>query len=724
MLPPGVAKRASASAGNPDGKWAAAGTSGARVTVTTRSVLAGALEGAFVGAFVGAEVVETCEELVADEACFEPFEPAPVLAVAVVCVFACARVVFVAAIVATAPLLTRGMAVPAVGAGSEPLTTCGTEPAVTCGPAAAEAVVAVRDRPAPPPVLVCDVVAWPPTADRVAVADGAGALPAPQAATTRLAATPQHSPASSLTGIPTRRRRRNLGARGSSSSLGARERICTASGRLCSMSTISAVNEHRVVESVPRLLFIGGEWREGQSATFAVEDPSTGEALTEVADASPEDAMAALDAAVEAGSGWAAVPARERGEILRRAFESVIERAEDLALLMTLEMGKPLKESRAEIVYGAEFLRWFSEEAVRIEGSYAVSPNGQGRVLTMRQPVGPCLLITPWNFPLAMGTRKIAPAIAAGCTMVVKPAQQTPLSMLALAQILDEAGLPGGVLNLVTASSSGSTMEPLIRDRRLRKLSFTGSTEVGRKLMQQSSDGLLRLSMELGGNAPFLVFEDADLDAAVTGAVIAKMRNIGEACTAANRFHVAAPVANEFAARLARRLGAMKVGRGTEDGVEVGPLIDATQRDKVAELVDDATGRGARPLTGGAAVDGPGYFYEATVLADVPDDARLLGEEIFGPVAPIRSFESEDDAIAAANATEYGLVAYVFTRDLKRALRVVERLETGMVGLNQGMVSNAAAPFGGVKASGFGREGGHEGINEYLEVKYVAVNMD
>jgi succinate-semialdehyde dehydrogenase/glutarate-semialdehyde dehydrogenase len=743
MLPPGVAKRASASAGNPDGKWAAAGTSGARVTVTvrvtvrtrvrggadtvtvtTRSVLAGALEGAFVGAFVGAEVVETCEELVADEACFEPFEPAPVLAVAVVCVFACARVVFVAAIVATAPLLTRGMAVPAVGAGSEPLTTCGTEPAVTCGPAAAEAVVAVRDRPAPPPVLVCDVVAWPPTADRVAVADGAGALPAPQAATTRLAATPQHSPASSLTGIPTRRRRRNLGARGSSSSLGARERICTASGRLCSMSTISAVNEHRVVESVPRLLFIGGEWREGQSATFAVEDPSTGEALTEVADASPEDAMAALDAAVEAGPGWAAVPARERGEILRRAFESVIERAEDLALLMTLEMGKPLKESRAEIVYGAEFLRWFSEEAVRIEGSYAVSPNGQGRVLTMRQPVGPCLLITPWNFPLAMGTRKIAPAIAAGCTMVVKPAQQTPLSMLALAQILDEAGLPGGVLNLVTASSSGSTMEPLIRDRRLRKLSFTGSTEVGRKLMQQSSDGLLRLSMELGGNAPFLVFEDADLDAAVTGAVIAKMRNIGEACTAANRFHVAAPVANEFAARLARRLGAMKVGRGTEDGVEVGPLIDATQRDKVAELVDDATGRGARPLTGGAAVDGPGYFYEATVLADVPDDARLLGEEIFGPVAPIRSFESEDDAIAAANATEYGLVAYVFTRDLKRALRVVERLETGMVGLNQGMVSNAAAPFGGVKASGFGREGGHEGINEYLEVKYVAVNMD
>ncbi len=478
------------------------------------------------------------------------------------------------------------------------------------------------------------------------------------------------------------------------------------------------------MKSVPRLLFIGGEWREGQSGTLGVEDPSTGEILTEVADASPADAVAALDAAVQAGPAFASSPPRERSDILRRAFELIIARADQLALLMTLEMGKPLPEARAEILYGAEFLRWFSEEAVRIDGRFGVSPNGQSRLLTMRQPVGPCLLITPWNFPLAMGTRKIGPAVAAGCTMVVKPAQQTPLTMLALAGIFEEAGLPGGVLNLVTASSSSATMGPLIKDPRLRKMSFTGSTEVGRALMEQSADGLLRLSMELGGNAPFVVFEDADLDAAVDGAVIAKMRNVGEACTAANRFHVAAAVADEFAARLADRLGAMKVGRGTEDGVEVGPLIDAIQRGKVAELVDDATDRGARVLTGGTSVDRSGYFYEATVIADVPDGARVLREEIFGPVAPVKSFHTEDEAIAAANDTEFGLVAYVYTRDIKRALRVVERLETGMVGLNQGIVSNAAAPFGGIKASGFGREGGVEGINEYLETKYVAINMD
>jgi succinate-semialdehyde dehydrogenase/glutarate-semialdehyde dehydrogenase len=390
---------------------------------------------------------------------------------------------------------------------------------------------------------------------------------------------------------------------------------------------------------------------------------------------------------------------------------------------MTLEMGKPLKESKAEIVYAAEFLRWFSEEAVRINGRYAVAPNGQGRLLTMQQPVGPCLLITPWNFPLAMGTRKIGPAIAAGCTMVVKPAQQTPLSMLMLAQILEEAGLPGGVLNLITASSAGATTGPLIADPRLRKLSFTGSTEVGRKLMEQASGNLLRLSMELGGNAPFLVFEDADVDAAVQGALIAKMRNIGEACTAANRFHVADGVADEFAQKLADRMGAMKVGRGTEDDVEVGPLIDDKQRTKVSELVEDAERRGARVLVGGQARDGAGYFYDPTVLTDVPDDAELLREEIFGPVAPVKGFEDEDEAIAAANNTEFGLVAYVYTNDIKRALRVVERLETGMVGLNQGMVSNPAAPFGGIKQSGFGREGGPEGIEEYLETKYVAVNL-
>ena len=390
---------------------------------------------------------------------------------------------------------------------------------------------------------------------------------------------------------------------------------------------------------------------------------------------------------------------------------------------MTLEMGKAVKESQAEIAYAAEFLRWFSEQAARIDGRFAVNANGQGRTLVMKQPVGPCLLITPWNFPMAMGTRKIGPAVAAGCTMVVKPASQTPLSMLMLARILEEAGLPPGVLNLVTTAHSGSTMEPLIRDSRTRKLSFTGSTEIGRKLMEQASDQLLRLSMELGGNAPFLIFEDADLDAAVEGAMLAKMRNVGEACTAANRFHVAEPVAEEFTKRLAERMGSLKVGRGTEEDVDVGPLIDDDQRSKVKELVEDAVGKGAKVLVGGSERDGAGYFFDPTVLGDVPEDARLLKEEIFGPVAPVAGFDSEEAAIAAANDTEFGLVAYVYTRDLKRAFRVVEGLETGMVGLNQGMVSNAAAPFGGVKQSGFGREGGYEGIEEYLETKYVAMNL-
>jgi succinate-semialdehyde dehydrogenase/glutarate-semialdehyde dehydrogenase len=489
------------------------------------------------------------------------------------------------------------------------------------------------------------------------------------------------------------------------------------------MSTITASQEQQVIDEVPKQLYIGGEWIDGGEGTLAVEDPSNGESLTEIADGSPDDAKRALDAAVEASESWAAHPPRERGEILRRAFETIVARADELALLMTLEMGKPVAESKAEITYAAEFLRWFSEQAVRIDGRYAVAPTGQGRLLTMKQPVGPCLLITPWNFPLAMGTRKVGPAIAAGCTMVVKPAQQTPLSMLMLAKILEEVGLPGGVLNLITASSASKTTGPLIADPRLRKLSFTGSTEVGRQLMGQASDNLLRLSMELGGNAPFLVFEDADVDAAVQGALIAKMRNIGEACTAANRFHVAAPVADEFASKLAEKMGSMRVGRGTEDGVEVGPLIDDKQRSKVAGLVDDAVGRGAHVLVGGHARDGAGYFYDPTVLADVPDGAELLREEIFGPVAPVKGFASEDEAIAAANDTEFGLVAYVYTSDLKRALRVVERLQTGMVGLNQGMVSNPAAPFGGVKQSGFGREGGYEGIEEYLATKYVAVNL-
>ncbi|PZR67698.1 MAG: NAD-dependent succinate-semialdehyde dehydrogenase [Solirubrobacterales bacterium] len=483
-------------------------------------------------------------------------------------------------------------------------------------------------------------------------------------------------------------------------------------------------SEQKVIDAVPKQLLIGGEWHDGGGGeTLAVEDPSTGETLVEIADATPADGDAALSAATEAQFAWGDHPPRERGEILRRAWQEISDRADELALLMTLEMGKSVAESKAEVTYGAEFLRWFSEEAVRIAGRYAIPPNGQGRMLVMRQPVGPCLFITPWNFPLAMGTRKIAPAIAAGCTMVVKPAQQTPLSMLALADILQRAGLPDGVLNILTAKSSGKLMGPLIADRRARKLSFTGSTEVGRELMKQASEQLLRVSMELGGNAPFLVFDDADIDAAVEGAVLAKMRNVGEACTAANRFHVATGVAEEFTQKLAARIGAMKVGRGTEDGVEVGPLIDNDQRGKVDELVTDAVGRGAEAVVGGAVVDGPGYFYEPTVLANVSAESRLLSEEIFGPVAPVVGFSDEEEALDWANRTEYGLVAYVYTRDLGRAFRVCERLETGMVGLNQGMVSNAAAPFGGVKQSGFGREGGVEGIEEYVETKYVAMTL-
>jgi succinate-semialdehyde dehydrogenase/glutarate-semialdehyde dehydrogenase len=486
-----------------------------------------------------------------------------------------------------------------------------------------------------------------------------------------------------------------------------------------------ATQEQQVVDDVPKQLYIGGEWRDGSGGdTIDVEDPATGEVLCQVADATPGDAEAALSAAHDKQAEWAASPPNERSEILHSAFEALNDQAEELALLMTLEMGKTLAESKGEISYAAEFFRWYSGEALRVEGQYKLAGNGAGRVLTMRQPVGPCLMITPWNFPMAMGTRKIGPAIAAGCTMVVKPAKLTPLSMLALAKVLEEAGLPGGVLNVVTASSSGSTMGPLIEDPRTRKLSFTGSTEVGQSLIEQSARQVLKVSMELGGNAPFLVFEDADLDAAVEGAMIAKMRNIGEACTSANRFHVAAPVAEEFASRLAERMGAMKVARGTENDSEVGPLIDDDQRGKVAHLVDDAVERGAKAVVGGKAVDGPGYFYEPTVLSDVTPDARLLKEEIFGPVAPVIGFDSEDDAIHAANDTEFGLVAYVYTKDLKRAFRVCEALESGMIGLNQGLVSNAGAPFGGVKQSGVGREGGNEGIDEYLEVKYVAVNMD
>jgi succinate-semialdehyde dehydrogenase / glutarate-semialdehyde dehydrogenase len=483
-------------------------------------------------------------------------------------------------------------------------------------------------------------------------------------------------------------------------------------------------DETRVVDAVPTGLFIGGAWRPAAGGrTLTVDDPSTGKVLCEVADAAPEDGMAALDAAVAAQAAFAAMPPRERGEILRRAFELITARIDDLALLMTLEMGKPLAESKGEITYAAEFFRWFAEEAVRVNGAYAVAPAGTSRFLVQRQPVGVCLLITPWNFPMAMGTRKIGPAVAAGCAMVVKPAALTPLSMNALAAILAEAGLPDGVLNVVTTSDSGGVMEPLIRDGRARKLSFTGSTPVGKKLLEQAAGKVLKCSMELGGNAPFLVFDDADLDKAVEGAMLAKMRNMGEACTAANRFLVQRPVADAFAERLAARMGGLTVGRGTEEGVQVGPLIDAKGRDKVAELVRDAVERGATAVVGADAVDGPGWFYRPTVLTGVPLAARLSREEIFGPVAAITVFDTEDEAVAAANDTEFGLVSYLFTENITRALRVSERLEAGMIGLNTGLVSNPAAPFGGVKESGLGREGGAVGIEEYLETKYVAIGF-
>ena len=486
---------------------------------------------------------------------------------------------------------------------------------------------------------------------------------------------------------------------------------------------ITTDREQAVIAAVPKDLHIDGRWRPAESGrTFAVEDPATGEALTQVADGDERDALGALDADARAQVAWDAHPPRARGEILRRTYELLTERVDDLALLMTLEMGKSLADSRAEIVYAAEFFRWFSEEAVRIDGRYTREPNGRGQLLVLRQPVGPCLLITPWNFPMAMGARKIAPAIAAGCTMIVKPAALTPLSMNALVAILAEAGLPAGVCNVVTSTSAGSTVAGILDDPRLRKLSFTGSTEVGRQLIAAASSQILRVSMELGGNAPFVVFADADLDAAVDGAVLAKMRNIGQACTAANRFVVHESVAEQFGSELAARLGAMRIGRATDPAVEVGPLIDDRACDKVEELVEDARRRGARALVGGAPIDGPGHFYAPTVLVDVAPDARVLQEEIFGPVAPITTFVEDDEAIRTANDTEFGLVSYVFTRDLERALHVCERIETGMVGLNQGLVSNPAAPFGGVKHSGFGREGGREGIGEYLETKYVAVH--
>ncbi|MFC8526770.1 NAD-dependent succinate-semialdehyde dehydrogenase [Nocardia sp. NPDC057227] len=481
-------------------------------------------------------------------------------------------------------------------------------------------------------------------------------------------------------------------------------------------------DERAALDTVPTGLFIGGKWREG-ARTFPVVDPATGATIAEVADASADDGLAALAAAADAQADWAATPPRERSDLLMRAHRALLADVDRLGLVLTLEMGKPLAEARGEIAYAAEFFRWFAEEAVRLDGGYMQAPTGGSRFLVTKQPVGPSLLITPWNFPIAMGARKIAPALAAGCTSVIKPAEQTPLSMLALAAVLEQAGLPAGVVNVVTTTDPAAVIEPMIRDPRSRKLSFTGSTAVGKTLLEQCAGTVMRTSMELGGNAPLLVFDDADLDEAVEGALAAKMRNIGQACTAANRILVQRGVADEFGRRLAERMAALPIGRGTEPDVVVGPLIDTDALAKVEHLVADATARGAEVLTGGSRPAGPGNFYPATVLTGVPDAAELCHTEIFGPVAAIGVFDTEEEAVGRANDTPYGLVAYVFTENLRRGLRVCEALETGMVGLNQGVVSNPAAPFGGVKESGLGREGGFSGIDEFLETKYIGVRL-
>jgi succinate-semialdehyde dehydrogenase/glutarate-semialdehyde dehydrogenase len=492
-----------------------------------------------------------------------------------------------------------------------------------------------------------------------------------------------------------------------------------------SMSTTTDTTDPTdVLAPEHRRLRIGGEWCEAAGgATFSVEDPGTGKVIAEVADAGVEDGLAALTAASEAMATWAATPPRTRSELLSATYRALTDRTEEVARLITLEMGKPLAEARAEVAYGAEFFRWFAEEAVRVEGRYNTAPAGGYRILTVPKPVGPCVFVTPWNFPLAMGARKIAPALAAGCTTITKPAEQTPLTMLLLAGIMEEVGVPPGVVNVVTTSRPGEVVSAMLADPRTRKVSFTGSTEVGRVLLKQAADNVLRTSMELGGNAALIVCADADLDVAVTGTLVAKMRNIGESCIAANRIYVEEPVREEFTARLVERMGALSVGHGLEAGVDVGALIDEESVTKIDGLVTDAVERGARVLLGGGRPAGPGWFYPPTVVVDVPDDARLLETEIFGPVAPIMSFTSDEEAVAAANATVHGLVGYVFTRDLQRALRFAERLETGMVGINRGLISDPSAPFGGVKQSGIGKEGSHEGISEYLDVTYAAIDL-
>ena len=481
-------------------------------------------------------------------------------------------------------------------------------------------------------------------------------------------------------------------------------------------------DEKRVLDMVPKGIYIDGKWKDASDGkTLDVIDPATGKVLATIADASAKDGMDAMDAADRAQAEWAKTAPRYRAELLRAAFEKVAAMADDFALLMSLEMGKPVAEAKGEVAYGNEFIRWFSEEAPRITGRYGTAPDGKNRIMVLKRPVGPSLFITPWNFPLAMATRKIGPAIAAGCTMILKPAALTPLTSLLFAKVLEEVGLPAGVLNVVQTSRPGEVTGPIIKDERLRKLSFTGSTGVGKRLIADAADQVLKISMELGGNAPLIVFEDADLDKAVEGAMLAKLRNMGEACTAANRFIVHESVAAEFSKRVAEKMAALKVARGTEDGANIGPLIDEKSRNSVHSLVEDAVAKGAQVLTGGAVPSGEGYFYPPTVLANVPESANILKEEIFGPVAPVITFKTEDEAVKLANTTEYGLVAYAFTENLNRGLRLAERLEVGMFGLNTGIVSNPAAPFGGVKSSGLGREGGFEGIEEYLETVYVGI---
>lgn len=478
-----------------------------------------------------------------------------------------------------------------------------------------------------------------------------------------------------------------------------------------------------LLESLPTRCFIGGFWREPRAAgSFAVYDPATGGALRDVSSADHDDALDALDAACAAQTAWAARAPRERSDILLRANAALLQRAEEFARVITLEMGKPLAESRGEVAYAADFLRWFSEQAVRIGGEYRISPDGASRLVTIPQPVGPCLLITPWNFPLAMITRKVAPALAAGCTVVIKPAEDTPLSCLMLAQLLADAGVPAGAVNVLPTVEPAAVVDPLLADPRLRKISFTGSTAVGRHLMARAAHNILRSSMELGGNSPLLIFDDADLDAALDGVMLAKMRNGGESCVAANRILVQQGIASAFVAGLADRMGSVRTGRGLHPATTLGPIINAKQRERLDELVRDAVRAGATAVVGGNLPDGPGYFYPPTVLTDVPRQARMFSEEVFGPVAAVYTFATEADAIGMANDTPFGLVSYLFTQDSARMIRVSEGLETGMVGVNRGLVSNAAAPFGGSKQSGIGREGGYEGINEYLTLKYLAID--